>query len=397
MKKLESNIWKMRVYLFTHRRAYIPLVSIYFLTLPNTTLQQIGLYTWIGTIAGFLLEIPSGYFSDYFGHRKTLILAKGFMLLASLFFIVATWFPYFILGSVCIALGFAFSSGTNVAFFHETLEWLWEDNKFTKIWWRMWWSVSLFNAGLIVALPFLTQISFKLPFQVWLVLDIVWLVIALTFVAPPKEKQSLLENKQKQSIKTRFHDFISIIKTTKNTGFWSIAIFSIIVWLSNWPINTFRDPYLQSLWFPIVYIGFVMWWARVIRFLVSRIVHKIEEKIDIQKLFFIEIFIFSWAFLMMGFVKNRLFIWIVSIILTGYSFGRRSIITHYLIKKIPNKKYKATILSTKQQIASILQFIIIFILGYLMNISYTLWYAFLGWLLFIGLSTSYIFIKKNFK
>lgn len=53
---LKSNIWKLWIYQFTHRRAYIPLVSIYFLTLPNTTLQQIGLYTWIGAIAGFLLN-----------------------------------------------------------------------------------------------------------------------------------------------------------------------------------------------------------------------------------------------------------------------------------------------------------------------------------------------------
>jgi fucose permease len=31
-------------------------------------------------LAGFLMEIPSGYFADRFGHKKTLILSKVFML-----------------------------------------------------------------------------------------------------------------------------------------------------------------------------------------------------------------------------------------------------------------------------------------------------------------------------
>ena len=76
MHKLESNIWKYFFYILTNRRHYITILSIYFLTLPNTTINQIGLYMGIGNLVAFLLEIPSGYFADRFGHKKTLILAK---------------------------------------------------------------------------------------------------------------------------------------------------------------------------------------------------------------------------------------------------------------------------------------------------------------------------------
>jgi len=85
----------------------MPILSIYFLTLPNATAQQIGLYMGVGWAVGFLLEIPSGYFSDKFGHKKTLILAKFFLLFSTLFFVFGKSVPYFILGSSFLALSFA--------------------------------------------------------------------------------------------------------------------------------------------------------------------------------------------------------------------------------------------------------------------------------------------------
>ncbi len=47
MFSLQSNIWKMWIYLFTHRRVYIPLLSLYFLTFPDSNFQQIGIYMGI--------------------------------------------------------------------------------------------------------------------------------------------------------------------------------------------------------------------------------------------------------------------------------------------------------------------------------------------------------------
>ena len=73
-KELRSNIWKFFLVMLTNRRNYLPVLALYFLTLPNTAANQIGLYVGIGWLAGFFLEIPSGYLSDIFGHKKALIL-----------------------------------------------------------------------------------------------------------------------------------------------------------------------------------------------------------------------------------------------------------------------------------------------------------------------------------
>ena len=47
-KRLAANTWKYFVFLLSQRRHYIPILSIYFLTLPSTTAKQIGLYSGIG-------------------------------------------------------------------------------------------------------------------------------------------------------------------------------------------------------------------------------------------------------------------------------------------------------------------------------------------------------------
>jgi len=151
----------------------MPLLGIYFLTFPDNTVKQIGIYTMLGSLFSFLFEIPSGYFSDRFGHKKTLILSKVFMILASISFLFGNNVFHFSLGSIFISLGFAFTSGTITAFMHEVLVELKKENLFTKIVGRNAGSVSLFNALLIIAIPFLTKINFHRPFIVGLIIDVI--------------------------------------------------------------------------------------------------------------------------------------------------------------------------------------------------------------------------------
>ncbi len=164
-KKLKSNIWKYFLLILTNRRNYVPILALYFLTLPNTTARQIGLYIGIGWFAGFLLEIPSGYLSDKWGHKKTLILAKFSLLLSTLFFIFGNSLPYFIIGSSLIAFGFAFTSGTSGAFLHNTLIGLKKEKDYGEIKGKIRAKASLISAGMILLLPLLTKISLIMPIQ----------------------------------------------------------------------------------------------------------------------------------------------------------------------------------------------------------------------------------------
>ena len=61
---VESNLWKYFLIQFTSRRNFIPILSVYFLTLSDTHATQIGLFTGIGYTAALRMQIPSGYIAD---------------------------------------------------------------------------------------------------------------------------------------------------------------------------------------------------------------------------------------------------------------------------------------------------------------------------------------------
>ena len=94
-RKLESNIWKFFIFELTQRRNFISLLAILFLMIPDTKVFQIGLYTGIAAIFSFFLEVPSGYFSDKFGHKRTLILSKILMAISLALYIIAEDFQVF--------------------------------------------------------------------------------------------------------------------------------------------------------------------------------------------------------------------------------------------------------------------------------------------------------------
>ena len=51
--------------------------------------HMLGWFMTAGAAASFLFEIPSGYLSDLFGHKKTLVLSKILMLLGTLLYVFA--------------------------------------------------------------------------------------------------------------------------------------------------------------------------------------------------------------------------------------------------------------------------------------------------------------------
>ncbi|HIH24742.1 TPA: MFS transporter, partial [Candidatus Woesearchaeota archaeon] len=190
MEPLRGNIWKYFVYLFSQRRHFIPLLAIYFLTLPDTTAQQIGLYTGIGYAASFLVELPSSYFADRIGHKVTLVIAKAFMVLSTILFILADKFWYFAAGAACMAISTACSGGVGDAFMHDTMRALKRESEYTKILSKIKAYVSLISGILIVCLPLLTVTSMLLPFYIVLAIDVVGLIVVSMLHAPGQEQDT---------------------------------------------------------------------------------------------------------------------------------------------------------------------------------------------------------------
>lgn len=389
---LESNIWKFFLFALSQRRNFLPILSIYFLTLDNTTAQQIGLFSAIGALASFLLEIPSGYFSDKFGHKNTLILSKFLMSLSLSCYIFGSFlvspFIAFSLGSIFQCVGFAMSSGTTSVFMHETFKKLGNVNDFTKIFGRIQGKVSLFSAILIILLPFLTTINIIYPLVVGLILDILGLFVAFSFVNPN------LHEKVSKDLKT--DKITQIFKDYWNLNLFSLSIFLGAIVGFSLASSSFRPLYVESLGYPIIYLGFIMGLSRFVWFLMSYQAHKIEKYFSMKQFLFLEIFIFGGSYLLISYFSNPYVVAGFFIFIGGYMWGRSAVMKKYLLDIVDDSNYKVTLLSICAQVTALFNFMIAFGIGFVMQISYKLGFYVFSISLIVVLIISYFFISKNF-
>lgn len=99
--------------------AWMPVFFLYFQS--KFSLAQVLLLESVYYVSVFLLEVPSGYFSDRVGRKPTLLVASATLLLSYLVFFFGVEFWHFVAAQILLATGLAFNSGTDTTFHLDTL------------------------------------------------------------------------------------------------------------------------------------------------------------------------------------------------------------------------------------------------------------------------------------
>ena len=192
-------------------------------------------------ISVVLLEVPSGYFSDVVGRKKTLLISAIFLFCACIFYLLANSFFTFVLGQICFAGWMAFKSGTNTVFHYESLKALNRDNEYgdrealiSK--WGMW-------AAAIAALIGGALATFDLSFAYWLTLlgAIIAVATALQFKEPSSAEK---ENEMAYSVGQQIKTTVAYLKL-KPLG-WLFTYLILLYILAHVPYE-FYQPYLKLL------------------------------------------------------------------------------------------------------------------------------------------------------
>ena len=85
-------------------------------------LEQVIELSALYYLSVFVLEVPSGYFSDRIGRRATLLIAAAAFIASFSCFIVGAGFAWFAAGQFLLATGMAMQSGTDIAFHYDSLK-----------------------------------------------------------------------------------------------------------------------------------------------------------------------------------------------------------------------------------------------------------------------------------
>jgi len=381
---MKGNLWKLFVAEFTQRRYFFPILSIYFLTLPDTNAQQIGLWTGIGYLGEFIFEIPSGYLSDRIGHKKMLVLSKLFLMFAVVSLIFANSIVLFIIGAVLISMSFAAQTGTQTAFLHETLLSLKKEKTLVTTASKIFANARLVSAFLIIIVPLGAQVSIRTPLYFSLGIDLIGLLVVLMLVNP-----SITEKlTQKKSI-------LKILGELRGGGFYPVVIFTSAITGFMIASGSYVFPYLASLGFPIAFLGVIPGMRAVGTFFFGHSIVRFETKLNIKRIFIFDLILFPSVFILIGFLNNLVLISILLIIIGMYGLGRVAFVDGYLGKYyIQDKNYMATALSIKGQTSMLFNFVTVFGIGFIMRYSYEIGYYVMGGFLFIILFTTFFFVEN---
>lgn len=108
-------------------------IAVFFLYMSSVlSLERVILLSAIYYLSVFVLEVPSGYFSDRFGRRTTLMLSAFCMIIANSCFIVGGSFVWFAVAQFFLAAGMAMQSGTDTAFHFDSLIALGQEHEYQQ-------------------------------------------------------------------------------------------------------------------------------------------------------------------------------------------------------------------------------------------------------------------------
>jgi len=108
-------------------------ITVFFLYMSQTlSLDQVIQLSAVYYLSVFVLEVPSGYFSDRIGRRTTLLIAASSLVVAHCCFIVAANFWWFAAGQFLLAMGIAMQSGTDTALHYDSLKALGRESEYAQ-------------------------------------------------------------------------------------------------------------------------------------------------------------------------------------------------------------------------------------------------------------------------
>ena len=108
-------------------------ITVFFLYMSQTLpLDQVIQLSAVYYLSVFVLEVPSGYFSDRIGRRTTLLIAACALVGAHCCFIVGANFWWFAAGQFLLATGIAMQSGTDTALHYDSLKALGRESEYAR-------------------------------------------------------------------------------------------------------------------------------------------------------------------------------------------------------------------------------------------------------------------------
>jgi len=214
-------------------------LSVFFLFFNEiVSLKEVLLLEAVYYVAVVFIEVPSGYFSDVIGRKKTLIISSILFIASYLLFGVSTNFIMLAVAQVLLAAAIAFRSGTDTSFYYESLSLAGREEEYpqgeanVQSWSQLSSALAVLLGGLLGA------ISLNLAYYVSALFVVPALFICFRFIEPDGGLRAS---------KDFIQQIILCLGYLKNKKLLWLFLFSVLMYAMTHIPYEFYQPYLKLL------------------------------------------------------------------------------------------------------------------------------------------------------
>lgn len=354
-RSVQSNIYKLYVIKTAKWFSLIMPIIVLFFQDNHLSMTQIFLLKSVYSVGMLVLEIPSGYFGDVWGRKKTLIV--GALLTTVGFSIYSGSFVFwqFMIAEFILGIGQSFISGADSALLYDSLKSENREKEYLKYEGRVT-SVGNFSeaiAGILGGL--LATISLRTPFYFQVVISAASIPAALSLYEPQYSFQKRVAG---------WKDIIGVVKHSVITdiNLRYFIFFSSLIGAATLTYAWFIQPFLIAVNMPVATFGIVWTCLNLTVGFSSIFAHRIEKHFTARQTSRFIIISISLGFILTAIFVN---IWAIPLLFLFYIV--RGIATPVLkdyINVLIKSENRATVLSLRNMFIRIIFAIIGPILGW---------------------------------
>ena len=235
-KKCSWNAkWYPRYAFLSDAYFWLPVFFLYFSEM--LTLDEVLLLEMVYYIGVYVMEVPSGWFSDRFGRRITMLLAAVILAISYGMIFAGSSFLVFAIAQFLKAAGISFKSGTETAFHFDSLKAIGLEEEFGKREARV--ARNRFLGGAAAALigGLVAIWALQMAYLVACVFAILMIVLVYRFFEPPVEENETYANP--------IREVVSCLGYLKQPMLLCILLFFVLMTILNHVPYEFFQPYIS--------------------------------------------------------------------------------------------------------------------------------------------------------
>ncbi len=394
------NIYKLYIIRFSRWFLLAMPIVVPFYHSNGLQTQDIMTLQALFSLSIVILEVPTGYFGDVLGRKKSLIVGTFFTFMGYVGYCFAHEFLHFLGSALLLGVGVSFISGSDSALLYDTLLQLKKEKNYLQYEGRIN-AIGSFSEAIagILGGVIASTYSLRHPFFAQTILSFFGIFAAFTLVEPTRSQKFKHQKTWDNIRQTLRFAFL------ENSTLRWFLLYAGILSASTLTMAWFAQPYFQFAEIPLVYFG-ILWTALNLTVgIVAWSAHHIQQKYSQTALFIIILILTIVGYFGIAFIGQSSLLNIVGIAFIFILYINRGIAQPFFytfINEQTGSEMRATILSLSSFLMRLTFASIAPFLGWIADV-YSLPQAFfLAGIIFlvggaVALTQVFLVIKKNIK